>query len=36
MEQIVTQLRRSANVGIGFAFSAQYVKDEIKSFIEVG
>ena len=29
MEQIVTQLRRSANVGIGFAFSAQYVKDEV-------
>jgi len=29
MEQIVIQLRRSANVGIGFAFSVQYVKDEI-------
>ena len=29
MEQIVIQLRRSANVGIGFAFSARYVKDEI-------
>lgn len=29
MEQIVVQIRRSANVGIGFAFSAQYVKDEI-------
>ncbi|MBA7519023.1 hypothetical protein ES705_11097 [subsurface metagenome] len=29
MEQIVTQLRRSANVGIGFAFSAQYVKNEV-------
>jgi len=29
MEQIVTQLRRSANVGIGFAFSAKYVKEDI-------
>lgn len=29
MEQIVTQLRRSANVGIGFAFSTKYVKEEI-------
>jgi len=29
MEQIVIQLRRSANVGIGFAFSAEYVKEEI-------
>lgn len=31
MEQIATQLRRSANVGIGFAFSAKYVRDEIVS-----
>jgi len=29
MEQIVVQIRRSANVGIGFAFSAQYAKDEV-------
>jgi len=29
MEQIASQLRRSANVGIGFAFSAKYVKDGI-------
>jgi len=29
MGQIVTQLRRSANVGIGFAFSAKYVKEKI-------
>jgi len=29
MEQIVIQLRRSANVGIGFAFSAEYIKEEI-------
>lgn len=29
MEQIVKQLRRSANVGIGFAFSAKYVKEDI-------
>jgi len=29
MEQIAQQLRRSANVGIGFAFSAQYVKSKV-------
>ena len=29
MKQIAIQLRRSVNVGIGFAFSARYVKDEI-------
>lgn len=31
MEQIAVNLRRSANVGIGFAFSAKYVKDKIDS-----
>ena len=30
MEQIAQHLRRSANVGIGFAFSAKYVRGEIK------
>lgn len=34
MEQIVIQLRRSANVGIAFAFSAQYIKDEISRLQE--
>lgn len=29
MEQIAKHLRRSANVGIGFAFSAKYIRDEI-------
>lgn len=31
MEQIAIHLRRSANVGIGFAFSAKYIRDEIAS-----
>ena len=29
MEQIAQNLRRSANVGIGFAFSAKYISENI-------
>ncbi len=29
IEQIAIQLRRLANIGIGFAFSAQYIKVEV-------
>jgi hypothetical protein len=32
MLQIATNLRRSANVGIGYAFSANYIRDSIADF----
>jgi S1-C subfamily serine protease len=33
MEQIAKDLKRSANVGIGYAYSANYVRDEIGRFV---